>query len=124
MKKPIPIAIGAKSREAALLSITAVIDRCKFSSPDEAVDYELRELEALKSAVEDQWPLDAEVKKQMDIGPFAAKNISDWNAGLAHALMSLDYELRHDGVSLVVNKSHSEPPVAEHSVTLSRARRA
>jgi small subunit ribosomal protein S1 len=67
---------------------------------DEAVEYELRQLNVIEEKVLDHWPLSEDVKRRIDLGPFAAKNIADWNTSLATVLMTLDYVLQHDGDGL------------------------
>jgi hypothetical protein len=126
MKKNVARGIpAAGTREQALASIMDALDACRAWSDDDSVAYELRELDALKAAVEDHWPLRMETKDQMNLGPFAAKNISDWNSGLADLLMHLDFELRHDGASLFGRKpSLTDLPLGEEPKALDRARRA
>jgi hypothetical protein len=89
------LALTGEQRNA-LSSIELVVALCKSASPDAAVDYEIQELAALHAAVEHEWPLPPALKQKISIGPFAAKNIADWDAELANALMSLDYALQHD----------------------------
>jgi hypothetical protein len=95
---------GTVAEEHEAQDVVAVIDRvaslCRLALPDAAVEYELRELEVLKSALHEHWPLSSLVKECMALGPFAAKNISDWDLELADTLMRLDYSLRHDGEAL------------------------
>lgn len=88
------------SAEAMLATIDEVIDLCGAAEPDSTIEREIRELQALKSALQELWPLSIEIKKKIDLGPFAAKNIADWNPLLADVLMRLDYSLQHDGKSL------------------------
>jgi hypothetical protein len=90
----------SSAQECVLAAIGRVAELCREALPDAAVEHEIRELAALKSAVEESWPLPSSVKREIDLGPFAAKNISDWNPALADALMHLDYALQHDGESL------------------------
>jgi len=87
-------------QETVLTAIRCVSVLCRLAQPDAAVEHEIRELEALMSAVEGRWPLPPSVKQQIDLGPFAAKNIADWDPALADVLMHLDYALQHDGASL------------------------
>jgi small subunit ribosomal protein S1 len=80
-------------------AIQEAIALCKDvlnAGPDEAVAYELRQLEVLEDAVSHRQPLPQIMKDRMDLGPFAAKNIADWNPTLANALMRLDFSLRHE----------------------------
>jgi hypothetical protein len=83
-------------QEAALASIEVVMGLCRSAESDPAIDYELQELAAIRAAVQQEWPLPAALKQQISLGPFAAKNIADWDTELANALMSLDYALQHD----------------------------
>jgi small subunit ribosomal protein S1 len=87
------------------------------SGPDETVAYELRQLESLEDAVSRHWPLPQHTKDRMDLGPFAAKNIADWNSSLASVLMKLDYALRHDGEGLasVFPEPALTPGISEHA---------
>jgi hypothetical protein len=87
------------TQEEALSAISKVAALCRSAESDPAVEREIRELEAIRSAVEDRWPLLPSVKQRIDLGPFAAKNIADWNPELADSLMLLDYALQHDLVS-------------------------
>jgi hypothetical protein len=85
-----------REQRNALSSIAVVVDLCKSAEPDATVDYELEELAAIRAAVEQEWPLPDALKQKISIGPFAAKNIADWDVELADALMALDYALQHD----------------------------
>ena len=79
---------------AAVRKIAHAIEKCEDAMPDPAIEHALHELQALKAAAEQQWPLPTTVIDKLDLGPFAAKNIDDWNPELAKLLMKLDYELR------------------------------
>lgn len=96
MRKSVRLEEGVSEQVLMLGVISRTAELCQASEPDAAIDRELRELEALASAVAKNWPLDESVKRQIDLGSFAAKNISDWNPVLSDLLMNLDYSLRHD----------------------------
>jgi hypothetical protein len=104
------------AQQEALAAIGRVASMCRSAQPDPTVDHEILQLEALKSAVEDHWPLPPMVKNRIDLGPFAAKNIADWNPDLADALMQLDYALQHDLSRLpeaqVATKEYASPSSA------------
>jgi len=110
-------AVGTPAAAKISDSIDAAIGLCRDAlgaRPDEAVAYELRQLESLEDAVSRHWPLPQQTKDRMDLGPFAAKNIADWNSSLASVLMKLDYALRHDGEGL---ESVFSEPAAEPAST-------
>ncbi len=91
------------SQADMLCAIQRALDLCNASqnaASDPVVVAEIEALQMLADAVCRQWPLDEEVKKRINIGPVAARNIADWNPGLANALMTVDYALRHDGVGV------------------------
>jgi len=85
----------SSAQREILAAIGRVVELCRSAQPDPTIDHEIRQLDALKSAIEDHWPLSPDIKNRIDIGPFAAKNIADWNPALADALMHLDYDLQH-----------------------------
>ena len=87
-------------QEDVLFTIRQVAELCTAALPDAAVEYALRELQAIELAVAEHWPLSADEKDQISLGPFAAKNLADWNPVLSTALMRLAYSLRRDGESL------------------------
>jgi len=64
------------------------------------MEREISLLEALKPIIDKQWPLPQDLKARIDLGPFAAKNITDSDPLLADILMRLDYSLQHDGASI------------------------
>jgi hypothetical protein len=107
----------------ALSSIEQVVALCKSAEPDAAVDYELQELAALHAAVEREWPLPQALKQKISIGPFAAKNIADWDADLANALMSLDYALQHD-IGLAEIRQRPKPAIADNVLVQPRSFRS
>jgi len=115
-----------------LAAIQRVIGQCEASQlvrPDPAVAHEITELQSLEREVRREWPLSERVKSAIDLGPFAAKNIEDWDESLATALMSLDYSLQHDGVLSkgmgMLRKQGAEPTAAARVlVQLSRKRRS
>jgi hypothetical protein len=91
---------NVEEQQTILTTIRQVAELCRSVKQDPAVEHEIRELEAIGSAVEVDWPLPPGIKRQIDLGPFAAKNIADWNPTLADVLMHLDYTLQHDGALL------------------------
>jgi small subunit ribosomal protein S1 len=86
----------ATPTQSAIQEAIALCTDALNAGPDEAVAYELRQLEVLEDAVSHRRPLPQHMKDRMDLGPFAAKNIADWNPALANALMRLDFSLRHE----------------------------
>ena len=87
-------------QEDVLIAIRHAVELCTVALPDAAVEYALGELQAIEAAVEGHWPLTAGEKDQISLGPFAAKNLADWNPVLSTALMRLAYSLRRDGESI------------------------
>ena len=86
-----------------LSAIDRVISWCwdsQLKDPDKAVDEEIKDLQHVRSEVEQRWPLPEPIKAAIKIGPVAAKNIADWNSELANALMILHHVLKHDGDSI------------------------
>ena len=86
-----------------LAAIQDVLDQCNQAQqerPDPAIAHVIEQLNRIRDAVAQSWPLPAHIKREIDLGPFAARNIEDWNESLAEALEALDYSLQHDGASL------------------------
>jgi small subunit ribosomal protein S1 len=94
---------GLATASAVLAAIEHVRGLCLNAQDgrhDTAVAYELQQLDTARRAVVAGWPLHPATKKSIAIGPYAAKNIEDWNEPLATALMVIDFILRHDGEGL------------------------
>jgi len=93
----------ASAHSLALQAIQLVLEQCYASQqeqPDLTVGEEITALETLSKAVGKQWPLPEEITSSINLGPVAARNISDWNPALADSLMKLDYGLRLDTETL------------------------
>ncbi len=91
------------SQTSALHAVEDVLDQCHASqliAQDAAVALEIQALNTLVTVVRAQWPLTDEFKSRINLGPVAAKNISDSNPGPAESLMTLDYALRNNGKGL------------------------
>ncbi|SEG46492.1 hypothetical protein SAMN05421819_3076 [Bryocella elongata] len=89
------------------VNVVAAIDRViawciesQARTPDAAVEEEIKDLQILRLQVQQEWPLSQGVKETIKIGPFAVKNIADWNTGLSKALTILHHVLKHDGDSI------------------------
>ena len=88
--------------------VIKICDDSQQNGPDPAIAYEINKLHSLEDAVAKQWPLHVRVKSTIDVGPFAAKNIEDWDPVLAEMLVRLDFSIQHDGAKLgsVLSKDH------------------
>ena len=79
----------------AIDAVIALCDAAQADTPDPVVMAEKEALCRIRSEVARQWPRSDAFRAAITIGPVAAKNIADWNAPLADALMKLDHRLRH-----------------------------
>ena len=86
--------------EKVLLAIGAILNLCNASqaeSDDVAGAKEIDNIAALREDVIGEWPLSWNQKRYIYIGPYAAKNLYDWNYRLGRLISSLDDVLHGDG---------------------------
>ena len=100
-------------RDGVIKAIDIVISECLASqekATDVVVASELSALRDIRLRVQCQWPLPQEIKSRLNIGPVAAKNITDWNRRLGNLLMILHHVLKNDGDSLQKLLGGDGPP--------------
>ena len=83
-----------------LQAIDAVLELCRQSQAKErdvAVEKEMINIAALRDDVAEKWPLSWRQKRYIYIGPYAARNLYDWNYKLGSLISSLDGVLHDNG---------------------------
>jgi hypothetical protein len=91
------------SQEDVLKAIGSVLAKCESNKEiagDSTIVWEIAALKQAQTEVEKAWPIPEAVKSSLMIGPFAAKNIDDWNPELAEMLMVIQSVLHNDGVGI------------------------
>jgi len=83
-----------------LQAMDRILDLCRDSQSKDfavSVSKEIESIQYLRDRVAEQWPLSRDIKSDIFIGPYAARNLDDWAPQLAHLIMTLDYALKHNG---------------------------
>jgi hypothetical protein len=95
-----PPQVTAAAMLVAIEHVAGLCEQLLKKQDDTTVAYMLQELKLISAAVTQAWPLPPGLKNRINLGPYAAKNIDDWNEPLATALMTLHDALQNDGAGL------------------------